>query len=267
MMPTATARSGSISIGSAVSVSWVSLSPSAERRRSSSSALEVLVEHHPLQVVRGVELAMHLGDGGDTAHGVGERGLHIVVRRRGLQMQQRGDDLQAVADAVIDLAQQHFALGGERGVAVPRRAHLRFGGFLGLAHARAVQRAGNGHRKQGDEIALGVLDQVVGGAGLQRGHGDAAVERGGDEHHRRRVLDRADPRQRLQPVEARHVLVERDHVDAALANAGEPGLAIGCMLDDKTLPLQPALHQPRESGIVVDIERGWCFLGHAAGGT
>ena len=42
-------------------------------------------------------------------------------------MQQRGDDLQGVADAVVDLAQQHLALGGERRIAVARGMHLGFG--------------------------------------------------------------------------------------------------------------------------------------------
>jgi hypothetical protein len=168
---------------------------------------------------------------------------------------------------MVDLAQQHLAFGGQCRVAITRRAHLGFGGVLGLANARAVQRPGDRHRKQRDELALGVLDEVIGGAGLQRGDGDAAVERGRDEHHRRGVLDRADARQRLQPVQARHVLVERDHVDAALADARDPGLAVGGMLDVETLPLQPALHQPRERGIVVDIESGWCLVAHAAGGT
>ena len=66
---------------------------------------------------------------------------------------------------------------------------------------------------------LRILDQIVGRARLQRGHRDAGILRGRDEHHRRRVRDRHDLLQRLQPVEARHVLVERDHVDAALAAA------------------------------------------------
>ena len=80
---------------------------------------------------------MHLRDRGDAAHRVGERRLDVVLGRRiGLQMQQRGDDLQRVADAVVDLAQQHLALGGERGITVARG--VDFG--LGLV-ARLLQRA------------------------------------------------------------------------------------------------------------------------------
>ena len=86
------------------------------------------------------------------------------------------------------------------------------------------QRAVDGDLEQRDEIALHVLDQIVGGAGLQRGDGDLGILRRGDEHHRRRIRDRQDPLQRLQAVEAGHVLIERDDVDAALLQAFEPVL-------------------------------------------
>ena len=140
-------------------------------------------------------------------------------------MQQRGDDLQAVADAVIDLAQQHLALGGERGVAVARGMDLGLGVVAGLLHLRLAQRAVDGDLQQRNEIALHVLDQIVGGTRLQRGDGDAGILRRGDEHHRRRVRDRQDPLQRLQAVEPGHVLIERDDVDAALLQPVEPLLA------------------------------------------
>ena len=52
----------------------------------------------------------------------------------GLQVQQRRDDLQAVADAVVDFAQQHLALGGERRVAVARGVHLGLGFVAGPLH-------------------------------------------------------------------------------------------------------------------------------------
>ena len=87
-------------------------------------------------------------------------------------MQQRGDDLQAVADAVVDLAQQHLALGGERGIAVARGVDLGLGLVAGLLHARLPQRAVDGDLQQRNEVALHVLDQIVGRAGLQRGDGD-----------------------------------------------------------------------------------------------
>ena len=135
-------------------------------------------------------------------------------------MQQRGDDLQAVADAVVDLAQQHLALGGKRGIAVARGVDLGLGVVAGLLNARLPQRAVDGDLQQRNEIALQILDQIVGGAGLQRGDRDAGILRRGDEHHRRRIRDRQDPLQRFEAVEPGHVLVERDDVDAALPAAG-----------------------------------------------
>jgi len=61
-----------------------------------------------------------------------------------------------------------------------------------------------------------VLHQIIGGAGLQGGDGDARILRGADEHHGRRVRDGHDPLEGFQAVEPRHVLIERDDVDAAL---------------------------------------------------
>ena len=117
---------------------------------------------------------------------------------------------------MVDLAQQHLALGGERRIAVARGMDLGLGVVAGLLDARLPQRAVDGDLEQRDEIALHVLDQIVGGAGLQRGDGDRGILRRRDEHHRRRIRDRQDPLQRFEAVEAGHVLVERDDVDAAL---------------------------------------------------
>ena len=44
--------------------------------------VEILVQQHALEVVRGVEPAVHLRDRGDPAHGIGERGLDVVLRCR-----------------------------------------------------------------------------------------------------------------------------------------------------------------------------------------
>ena len=70
-----------------------------------------------------------------------------------------------------------------------------------------------------------ILDQIIGGAGLQGGDGDAGILRRRDEHHRRRIRDRQDPLQGFEAVEAGHVLIERDDVDAALLQPFEPVLA------------------------------------------
>ncbi len=117
---------------------------------------------------------MNLRYGGDAPHRIGQRRLDVVLgARTGLQVQQRGDDLQTVTDAVVDLAQQHLALGGERGVAVARGVDLGLGAVAGFLNARLPQRAVDGDVQQGDEIAERVFHQVIGGAGLQGGDGDA----------------------------------------------------------------------------------------------
>ena len=102
----------------------------------------------------------------------------------------------------------------------------------------------------------GILDQIVGGARLQRGDGDRGILRGRDEHHRRRVRDFQDPLQRLEPVEAGHVLIERDDVDAALRQALETLLPARRMHDLEAEPRQAALDQPGERLVVVDIQQG-----------
>ena len=117
--------------------------------------VEILVQQHALEIVRGVEPAMNLGHGGDPAHRIGQRRLDVFLAARiGLQVQQRGDDLQTVADAVVDLAQQHLALGGERGIAVARGMDLGLGVVAGFLNPRLPQRAVDGNLQQGDEIAL-----------------------------------------------------------------------------------------------------------------
>ena len=69
-------------------------------------------------------------------------------------MQERGDDLQAVADAVIDLAQQHLALGGERRITVARGMDLGLGVVARLLDLGLAQRAADGDLQQRDEFAL-----------------------------------------------------------------------------------------------------------------
>ena len=80
---------------------------------------------------------MHLRHRGDAAHRVGQRRLDVVLGRGiGLQVQQRCDDLKAVADAVVDLAQQHLALGRQRRVAVAGGMDLGLGLVAGPLDAR-----------------------------------------------------------------------------------------------------------------------------------
>ncbi len=111
--------------------------------------------------------------------------------------------------------------------------------------------------EQGNEIALDVLDQVVDRAGFQRGDGDRGILRRRDEHNRRRIGYRQNPLQRLKAVEAGHVLVERDHVDAALLQPLQPLGAADRMDHLEPEPRQAAVDQPGQCRIVVDIEQRW----------
>ena len=146
--------------------------------------------------------------------------------------------------------------------------HLGLGVVAGLPDRRPPQRAVDRDLQQRDEFAVHALDQIVGGAGLQRGDGNAGILRGRDEHHRRRVRDRHDPLQRFQPVEARHVLIERDGIDAALLQAIQAVGAVGGMNDLEAEPRQAAIDQPGQPGVVVDVQQCGRRGGHvAAGGT
>ena len=130
------------------------------------------------------------------------------------------------------------------------------------------QRAVDGDLQQRNEFALHILDQIVGRARLQRGDRDRRILRRRDEHHRRRVRDRENPLQRLQTVEAGHVLVERDGVDAALRQPRQALLAAFGMHDLEAGTRQAAVDQPRQTGVVVDIQQCRRRWGHvAAGGT
>ena len=88
-----------------------------------------------------------------------------------------------------------------------------------LARRRRVvsKRALDRDLQQRNEFALDILGDVIGGAGLQRGDRDTAVLRRGNKDHRRRIGHFQDAGERLQTIDTRHVLIERDRIDAARA--------------------------------------------------
>lgn len=51
------------------------------------------------------------------------------------------------------------------------------------------------------------------------------------------------------------MLIERHHIDTAVLDPRQTGGTIDCVLHGKALPLEPALDQPRESRIVVDVKK------------
>jgi hypothetical protein len=76
--------------------------------------------------------------------------------------------------------------------------------------------------QQRDELALRILDHVVERTRLEGGHDQFAVLGAGDEDDRGMVRDRMNARKRAEPVETRHVLVERDDVEFLAASAFRP---------------------------------------------
>ena len=142
--------------------------------------------------------------------------------------------------------------------------NLGLGVVAGFLQARLPQRAVDGNLQQRNEIALHILDQIIGGARLQRGDGDRRVLRGGDEHDRRRIWNAQDPLQGFEAVEAGHVLVERDDVDTALLQPVEPVLAARRMHHVEAEPRQAAVDQPGQRVVVVDIQQCRLGIGHVA---
>lgn len=161
---------------------------------------------------------------------------------------------QAVGDAVVHLAQQHLG-------PVAGGAGLFLGPLLGAAQPMGLDRLLHGLGQQLAERAVDVLPDIVDRACLQRRHGDPAVLRPGDVDDRRGIGQGQDLRQQVEPGLARHVVVQRDDVDAALQDAGDAGRAIVCMLEGEPARLQRALHEAREARVVVDVEQAWS-VGH-----
>ena len=88
---------------------------------------------------------MHLRYRGDTPHGVGQRRLYAVLGRGiRLQVQQRRDDLQRIADAVVDLTQKHLAVGRKSRETVTRDVDFRFRFRARTLQLGLTQRAGDG---------------------------------------------------------------------------------------------------------------------------
>ena len=122
--------------------------------------------------------------------------------------------------------------------------------------------------QQRNEIALNVFDKIIGRAGLQRGYRDLEILRCRDEYHGRRVGDRPDLLQRFEPIEARHVLIERDRINAALFETLEALGAARRMLDFEAEFRQAAADQPGQCRVVIDIQQRGLRRRHGlAGGT
>src|SRR3569623_599644 len=170
---------------------------------------------------------------------------------------------------MIDFSQQHLAFGGKGCITVRRGMNLRLSVVACLAYLRGFKCAGHRSMKQGNEIALGVLNDIIDGTSFQRHDGDLAVFGGGNENNRRRRHRQlVDLLERRKAVEAWHMLIERDHVDAALFQTRDSAWAVGCMIDFNAMARKANSDQTGEARVVVDIEQSRVRRRHAlTGGT
>ena len=111
--------------------------------------------------------------------------------------------------------------------------------------------------QQGGEVLGHVLDDIVGGAGAQGGHGDAALLGSGDVDDRRRVLQRDDVGQDVQALAARHVVVQGDDVEigGAFGEDLQARVPIRDAGDGEAVAAQLLLDQPRQPAVIVDVEQ------------
>ena len=130
-----------------------------------------------------------------------------------LQCQQRSNQLQAVADAVIDLAHQRgaFVLPAPRSDPAPRTSRSDAPlSRRSRIDSTAVRMAAS---SSGTNSPLASFDDVVERTRLERGNRKAAVLRAGNQDDGRVVGNAMDALQRGEAVHARHVVIERDCVE------------------------------------------------------
>ncbi len=199
---------------------------------------------------------MHLGDGQHAAIGV-EQGIPGLGRGRsiGLEMQECRDQLQAVADPVVDLAHQHLTLCRQGLEAIARLDDGAVRRLLLPPETDARDRGSDRGLEQFHELPADILDDVVGGAGLEGRDRDATLAGAGHEDHGRRVRQGPDGVEDVEPIAPRHVMIERHGVEAAFGQAGQPDIPIRHDLDAVAEAPELTLDEPGEAGIIVDVEQ------------
>ena len=168
---------------------------------------------------------------------------------------------------MIDFLDDERALLGERLEAVAGLAHLGLGPVMGALQGTRGEGGGDRGAEQREEVLARFLNDIIGGAGLQRRDRDAALRLARHIDDRRRVRHRVDLGHDLEAGAARHVMVERDHVDAAGAQPRQAGFAIAGRFDAIAMARQVLVGQPAQSCIVVDIKDDRLTTHHLASGT
>ncbi len=113
---------------------------------------------------------MHLGDRHHPAGRVGEGDLDLcVLGRRALQLQERRDQLQRIADTMIDFAQQHGPFDRQLLEAIALLAQFLFRGFMGAPQPHRFGGACQRGKQQRHELSGCILENVIESAGLEGG--------------------------------------------------------------------------------------------------
>jgi hypothetical protein len=175
--------------------------------------------------------------------------------------QKRRDQLQRISDAMIDLAQQHGALGGKLLETVALLAQFCFGRLLSAAHAHGVGGTGERCQQQRDELAGHVLQHIIEGAGFQRCDGDRGILFTGDDDDGRMVRYLMNELQCADTVEPRHMVVERHHIEFLPLETFDRGEAVLHRDHLDAMGIEPALNQAAEPRFVVGVKD---FFWHAS---
>ena len=215
---------------------------------------QVLPERNRLDVVRRVEPAMHLRDRQDPPVGLAERLARFRAGRRGgLHVQECADELQTVADPVVDLVQQHLAFRRQCFEPVTRVAHRAVGSPLFEALTRIRQGRADRPLERVDAIGAEVLDHAARRSGRQGRGSDPRLARA-DEHDDGRPVGEGQDcvehgrgsRTACKPE------IERHDIDSALAQPGEPDRRADGQRDVEASRLELTLDKPVQNRIVID---------------
>ena len=130
-------------------------------------ALEIGVHLDEAHIVRRIEAAMDLRDRRDAALCFRQSipGDGIAAECPLLHGDEGGDELQAVGDAVVDLAKQHLR-------PLARLAHLPLRGFLLPPQPRGRKGLLGRRAEKIEKDPADILDHVIGGSRLESGDGD-----------------------------------------------------------------------------------------------
>jgi hypothetical protein len=207
---------------------------------------QIQLERYRSNVVRRIEVAVDPGDRLDTCLCVAQSRAHLwALRPGGVQSQQRGNNRQAVAAAMIDFTDQEGPFLRQGFEAIARDPDLRFGRLFASPRRRRRNRRAESMQQERPEVAAHVLDDVVGGSSPERRHRDGRLRRGREIDHGGRLGQLPDRGENVQPVLVGQMMIENDDLDTAFRDASEPARGAGGDRDLVTVTLELFPEQPR----------------------